>query len=194
MPLRLFACIVLVSALAASGAVAQTRVRTETIKPSAADARKTPEIVSDPSRLPAPVARMRERILAAARSGDLNKVVTVMQSNGTMPIFSSTEARDPALWWKENYPESAGLEALSILIGVLESPFVHVEQGTPQEMYLWPYFARVPLRSLTPEQRVELFRIVTGADYADMLAAGAYSFYRAGIGPDGTWHFFVTGD
>jgi hypothetical protein len=194
MPLRHFVCIALAATLACSGAAAQTRVRTETIKPAAGEAKKLPEIVPDVSRLPAAVARMRERILAAARSGDLNKVATVMQSNETMPIFSSSEARDPATYWKENYPESAGLEALSILVGVLESPFVHVEQGTPQEMYLWPYFARVPLRSLTPEQRVELFRIVTGADYKEMLEAGAYSFYRVGIGPDGTWHFFVTGD
>jgi hypothetical protein len=194
MPLRLLACISLTIALALSGAAAQTRVRTETIKPAAADAKKVPEIVSDMTRLPAPVARMRERILSAARSGDPGKVAAVMRSNETMPIFSSSEARDPSAYWKENYPESAGLEALSILIGVLESPFVHVEQGTPQEMYLWPYFARVPLRALTPEQKVELFRIVTGADYREMLEAGTYSFYRVGIGPDGTWHFFVTGD
>jgi hypothetical protein len=98
------------------------------------------------------------------------------------------------VYWKENYPDSAGLEALSILIGILEAPFVHVEQGTPQEMYLWPYFASVPLNTLTAQQQVELFRIVTGADYKEMMEAGRYSFYRAGIGPDGTWHFFVTGD
>ena len=48
--------------------------------------------------------------------------------------------------------------------------------------------------ALTPQQKVELFRIVTGADYKDMLALGVYSFYRVGIGPDGAWHFFVAGD
>ncbi len=49
-------------------------------------------------------------------------------------------------------------------------------------------------RTLTPEQKVELFKIVTGADYKDMVDFGAYNFYRLGIGADGTWHFFVTGD
>ncbi len=193
MPFLRFALIAVLLVLGISGAMAQTRVRTETIKPTGS-AEKIPEIVADVSRLPDPVARMRERILAAARSGDLNKVATVMQSNETMPIFSPTDARDPATYWKENYPESAGLEALSILIGVLESSFVHVEQGTPQEMYLWPYFARMPLRALTPEQKVELFRLITGPDYKEMAEAGHYSFYRVGIGPDGTWHFFVSGD
>src|SRR6185503_9236852 len=47
-----------------------------------------PEIISDPTQLPAPVARMRARMLEAARSGDLDKLVTVMQSNETMPVFS----------------------------------------------------------------------------------------------------------
>ena len=83
------------------------------------------------------------------------------------------------------------MEALSILINVLETAFVHVDVGTPQEIYLWPYFARIPLKALTPQQRVELFRIVTGADYKDMVEFGVYSFYRLGIAPDGTWQFFV---
>jgi hypothetical protein len=61
-------------------------------------------------------------------------------------------------------------------------------------MYLWPYFARMPIKSITPEQKVELFRLITGADYKDMTEFGAYVFYRLGIAPDGAWHFFVAGD
>jgi hypothetical protein len=153
-----------------------------------------PEIITDLSRLPAPVARMRERILAAARSGDIDKVVAVMRSNQTMPVFSFTNERDPAAYWKANYPNSDGIEILSILVTILEAGFVHVDKGTPQEMYVWPYFARMPIDAITPQQKVELFRIMTGADYKDMTDFGAYVFYRLGIGPDGTWHFFVAGD
>ena len=50
------------------------------------------------------------------------------------------------------------------------------------------------LGALTPQQRVELFRMVTGADYKDMMNLGVYAFYRVGISPDGTWQFFVSGD
>jgi hypothetical protein len=206
-------------AMAGASAFAQTRVRTETIRPPGAQAPQSPaekpgadaqakpspkpappaasappEIITDLSRLPQPVARMRERVLAAAKSGELKKLVTAMQTNETMPIFSLGDEKDPAAFWKKTYPDSDGLEVLAILIGILEAPYVHVEKGTAQEMYLWPYFARMPLKSLTPEQKVELFRIVTGADYKDMIDFGAYSFYRLGIGPDGTWHFFVSGD
>jgi len=206
----------LVLALLAGGsALAPNKVRTETIRPPAAGKPGAPpeskfkssghvvppgsiagaqEIITDVSRLPPAVARTRERILAAARSGELQKLLTVMQMNETMPIFSFSEDKDPVAFWKANYPDSEGVEVLSILITVLETGFVHVDVGTTQEIYLWPYFARLSLKSLTPEQKVELFRIVTGADYKDMIEFGAYSFYRLGIAPDGTWHFFVAGD
>ncbi len=201
---------------------AQTRVRTETIKPQAPPAAAAPggqfqptpapakpdgragaakartptvsEIVTDLSALPPPVARMRARIIEAARTGDVDKVVTVMQSNETMPVFSFANERDAAALWRAIYPESGGLEVLAILIEILEMGFVHVDAGTPQDMYVWPYFAYLPLKQLTPEQKVELFRIVTGSDYRAMQEFGAYVFYRLGIGPDGTWHFFVSGD
>jgi hypothetical protein len=153
-----------------------------------------PEPISDLSRLPAPVARTRERILAAARSGDLSQLVAVMQTGGTMPIFSLNDDKDPIPFWKANYPDSDGLEVLSIAIEILEAGYVHVDQGTAEDMYVWPYFARMPLKALTPIQKVELFKIITGSDYKDMLDFGAYNFYRLGIAPDGTWQFFVAGD
>jgi hypothetical protein len=111
-----------------------------------------------------------------------------------MPVFSFSDDSDPIAFWKANYPDSDGVEALSILINVLEAGFVHADVGSAQEIYLWPYFARVPLNALTPAQRVELFRIVTGADYKEMVEFGVYSFYRLGIAPDGSWQFFVSGD
>ena len=153
-----------------------------------------PEIVADSARLPPAVARTRERILAAARTGRLEALLGVMQANETMPIFSLGDDKEPMLYWRSNYPDSGGVEALATLIGVLETPFVHVDAGTPQEMYLWPYFARVPLKTLMPQQKVELFRLVTGADYKAMLDDGAYNFYRVGISADGGWRFFVSGD
>jgi hypothetical protein len=153
-----------------------------------------PEIIRDLSKLPAPAARTRERILEAARSGNLDRLLIVMQSNETLPVFSFGNERDPIAFWKALYPASEGLEILAILIQVLETGFVHIHKGTPQEMYVWPYFAQVPLKGLTAEQKVELFRIVTGSDYKKMKEFGAYIFYRVGIAPDGIWHFFVAGD
>jgi hypothetical protein len=155
---------------------------------------KISDVLTDVSRLPAPVARMRARIIEAARTGELDKIVTVMQTNETMPIFSFANERDPVAYWRANYPESGGLEVLSILLEILDMGFVHVDAGTPQDMYVWPYFAYVPLKELTSAQKVELFKVVTGSDYRAMQDFGAYIFYRLGIAPDGTWHFFVSGE
>jgi len=163
--------------------------------PSAlARAKAAPEILYDLSRLPPPVARTRERMLEAARSGDIEKLVAVMQASATMPIFTFGEDKNPLVYWRTNYPDSSGVEVLSILVNVLQAGYVLIDRGTPQEMYVWPYFAFTPLATLTPQQKVELFRIVTGSDFKEMNEFGAYIFYRVGIAPDGTWHFFVSGD
>jgi hypothetical protein len=165
---------------------------TETGKGHIAPPSPVAEIITDLSRLPAPVAHTRERLLAAARSGDLQQLAGMMTD--TLPIFAFTDDKDPIAFWKANYPDSEGVEVLSILTLILESGFVRVDEGTPQEIYVWPYFVRMSLGALTPQQRVELFRMVTGGDYKDMMKLGVYAFYRVGISPDGTWQFFVSGD
>jgi len=216
--MRLIICYCTTVAALAIGAsaLAQTAVRTQTIRPAASPpagpsppsaptvvgvdgkiARRalppaTPEIITDLARLPPAVARTRDRILAAARSGDLRKLATLVQERA--PIVSSSGAKEPTALWKANYPDSNGVEVLAILSTILETGFVHIDADSEREMYVWPYFVRVPLKTLTPQQQVELFRIMTGADYKEMLARGAYAFYRLGIGADGRWHFFVSGD
>ena len=117
-----------------------------------------------------------------------------MQSNETLPVFSFGDEKDPIAFWKANFPDSDGVEILATLIQILETGFVHIARGTPQDMYVWPYFAQTPLKDLSREQKVELFRIVTGSDYKEMAEFGAYSFYRVGIAPDGVWHYFVAGE
>ena len=210
MPLRkLLAAIALT--LAATGALAQTAVRTEAIRrpgapipansfqpdgPAAEQSRPADnsKIIRDAAMLPPAVARTRDLILAAARSGDLQKLVAVMQMNKTMPVFTLSNEQSPIMHWKATFPESDGIEVLSILVTILETGFVHVDQGTPQDTFVWPYFARVPIKALTAEQKVELFRIMTGADYKTMADTGGYAFFRLGIAPDGTWRFFVAGN
>jgi hypothetical protein len=193
--------VVVLAAALAVPALAQNPVRTQTIPapPKAKQAQPAapaalPEIVRDPARLPEPVRATRERILAAARSGDPAKVAELMKSMSAMPVFSFGGDNDPLAYWKSSYPDSDGIEVLAILIEVLESPYVVLDPGTAQETYVWPYFAGLPLERLTPEQKVELFRLITGSDWKEMQEFGAYIFYRVGIAPSGQWQFFVAGD
>jgi hypothetical protein len=208
--LRASLVVVLLAILSAGGATAQVRVRTETIRPPAAAV--TPPAAnqfvrpegstSEPpggtgatemARLPPAVLATRARILTAAHTGDLEKFVALMRAEG-MPAFTHTQRQDPTALWKQAYPDSDGVEILAILISILETEAVRVDAGTPQEMYVWPYFARLPIKSLTPEQKVELFQVVTGADYKGMLERGRYVFYQVGIGPDGAWRYFISSD
>jgi hypothetical protein len=200
---------------------AQVRVRTETIRPSSAmppavnqfvpeapdgarasepaagtatPSKTQPDDAAEAATLPPAVKEMRERIIAAASSGDLENLLKLMHANGSMPVFTHTLRQDPATYWKDIYPDSDGVEILSILISILNTPAARIDAGTPQEMYVWPYFARLPIKSLTPAQKVELFRVVTGSDYRQMVERGRYVFYQVGISPDGAWRYFLSSD
>ena len=154
-----------------------------------------PEIIYDLSRLPGPTRRMRELILEATKSGDIDKLRPLlgMGDGATTLSFGGVEG-DLIEFLKQQSGDGEGHEILAILEEVLEAGFVHIDAGKPEELYVWPYFFAVPIEKLTPPQRVELFRIVTAGDYEDMKNYGAYIFYRVGITPEGRWMFFVAGD
>src|SRR5690242_19395229 len=118
---------------ASGGAIAQVRLRTEPIRPpvpalpynqltpAPPDAAappahpEDPEIIADPARLPPAVAATREHILRAARSGDPQQLFALMKAGPSMPVFSHTQRLDPTAIWRESYPDSDGIEVLSIL-------------------------------------------------------------------------------
>lgn len=162
--------------------------------PSDTEAVEVPRVEYDTSVLPAPVRRLREQIIEAAATGDPERLRPIIDANGEPPAFSFNAVEDPIAYLKSISGDSEGREILAILIEVFEAGFVHVDVGTPNEMYVWPYFARYPVDQLTPEQLVELFKLVYAGDYEDMLVYQAYFSYRAGIAPDGTWRYFLAGD
>ncbi|WP_282044693.1 hypothetical protein [Roseibium album] len=153
-----------------------------------------PQVLYNTSVLPKPVARMHSQLRQAALEGDMNRLRMVLESNELPPTLSFGDIGDPIDFLKESSGDGEGFEILAILADTLEAGFIHVDAGTPQEMYIWPYFARFPLSSLTPDQKVEMYRIITAGDFAEMEEFGAWTFYRVGIGPDGTLHYFVAGD
>ena len=159
-----------------------------------ADAAALPEVHYGEEGLPDKVKSMRRRILDATRTGDLEALRPVLQSNEMPPALSGGGSDDPIGTLRLLSGDEKGREILAILQEMLEAGHVHVDVGTPQEMYIWPYFARFPLDKLSGPQMVELFRLITAGDLQDMQEKGVYSFYRVGIGPDGTWHYFEDGD
>ncbi|WOS63774.1 hypothetical protein [Sinorhizobium fredii] len=153
------------------------------------------EVLADVSKIPAPVARMRELIVEAAASGDIERLRPLLGKGPTQTqVSGSGGEEDPIATLKGLSGDQDGVEILAILLDVLSTGFVLADKGTPEEAYVWPYFAEKPLASLTPPEKVDLFRLVTAGDFAGMEELGNYNFYRVGITPDGQWKFFVAGD
>ncbi|MDR7031796.1 hypothetical protein [Mesorhizobium sp. BE184] len=154
-----------------------------------------PEVVYDLSKLPEPVRRMHDLIVEAAKSGDIEKLRPLIGTGDSMTQLSLTDIDgDPIDFLKGLSGDTEGQEILAIMEEVMNAGYSHIDVGTDQELYVWPYFFALPLDKLDARQRVELFKIVTAGDYEDMKQFGAYIFYRVGITPEGRWKFFVAGD
>ncbi|MBS9719952.1 hypothetical protein JYU29_04530 [Tianweitania sp. BSSL-BM11] len=170
------------------------------ISPSAAHPRADPdspppEILYDLQRLPEPVKRMHQLIVEACKSGDLEKLRPLIGTGDSQTQLTLGEIDgDPIDFIRQLAGDDQGQEILAILEEILEAGYVHLDAGTPEELYVWPYFFALPLDKLTPPQRVELFRIVTAGDFEEMKSIGAYIFYRVAITPEGRWSFFVAGE
>jgi hypothetical protein len=175
-------------------------VEEQPTSPSAAHPRADPdapppEVIYDLSRLPEPVRRMHQLIVGACKSGDLQKLRPLIGTGETQTQLTLGEVEGDVIdFLRAQAGDDQGQEILAILEEILEAGFVHLDAGTPEELYVWPYFFAVPLDKLTAPQRVELFRIVTAGDYEDMKSFGSYIFYRVGITPEGRWSFFVAGE
>ena len=151
------------------------------------------EIILDLSTLPEPVRRMRELIVEAAASGDIEQLRT-LTNPGPRQTQVNGEISDPVEAMKSFSGDPEGLEILAILLDILSTGAARMDADSPEEVYVWPYFAGKSLATLTPPERVELLRIVTAGDLIGMEEGGNYNFYRLAITPDGEWKSFTGGD
>ena len=150
---------------------------------------------TDLDALPDPVRRMRRLLLDAAVRGDLNAVARLAGVGETMTQLSlAPEGEDATTLLRQQSGDDEGYEVLAILAEILEAPYVVIDEGTPDALYLWPWFAGASLDALTPAEQVAIFRLMTAGDFQQSLEFGTYVFFRTGIGADGTWAFFLAGD
>ncbi|SCX29902.1 hypothetical protein DSM25558_4818 [Agrobacterium sp. DSM 25558] len=152
------------------------------------------QIEHDISKAPEPVRRLRQLIIDAASTGDIEKLRPLVNTGPNQARVDGDNGNDPIAALKSFSGDPDGLEVLAIIIDLLSTGYARVDAGTPDEMYVFPYFAGKSLTTLTPPEKVELLRIITAGDLADMQEYGNYSFYRIGISPDGQWKFFSAGD
>lgn len=144
--------------------------------------------------LPVPVLEMREAILAAVRSGRIEDLRVAVELNELKPAIADTAVGDPIDYWRGVSADGEGREILTALGQILDAGYLTLPIGRDLEnnrVYVWPYFAGLPLGSLTAEQQAELDRIVPADQAEAMKKGGQYTYYKLGIGADGTWHFFL---
>jgi hypothetical protein len=144
--------------------------------------------------LPEPVREMREAILTAVRSGQMEDLRIAVELNEMKPVIADQAVADPIAHWRQASVDGEGREILAILGQILDAGYTVLPIGKDIEnnrVYVWPYFAEMKLDALTPAQDVELLRLVPGTAFRDMKQAKTYTHYKLGIGADGTWHFFI---
>ena len=89
--------------------------------------------------------------MEACKSGDIEKLRPLLDTgeDATQLSLGGIDG-DPIAFLRELSGDKEGQEILAILEEVLSAGYVHMDAGTPNEMYVWPYFFAVPLDKLTP--------------------------------------------
>ena len=158
------------------------------------------ETISEPSEdldaLPAGARAMRERMLAAVATGDIDALRPVIEFNETPPMFARggkpvgfAAAID---FLKARSFDGKGREILALLGAILEQPYARVRRG-PVETFVWPAFAARQKPDPTPEVRLAMYRCSRFANILLTNDIGLPLIERVGIGADGTWHYFWAG-
>jgi hypothetical protein len=160
----------------------------EKAEPEAAPA--SPEVIYDFNRLPDPIRETLQSIVVAAQSGNIDDMLPVLEENELPPMLSATAVSDPIAFWKKASADGKGQDILAAMLNVFSSGFLRKGEGK-EAMYIWPYFAEMDLTKLTPAQDVDFYRVVPPPQGIEMKKSGKYTYYRAGIGADGVWHYFL---
>lgn len=192
--LFLLAPLILVHCLAwAFPALPQTAKEKSASTKKQQQVRQATEIKYGTEGLPSQVLEMREAILSAVRSGRIEELRYAWELNELKPDLGGQPVADPIVHFKQISDDGEGREILAVLGEILDSGHVALPLGPDVEnsrVFVWPYFAEVPLDKLSPGQEVELLRLVPPAGIKAMRAAGKYTHWRLAIGADGTWHSF----
>jgi hypothetical protein len=147
--------------------------------------------------LPGPVMEMRDALLMAVRSGNIDDLKSAIQWNEMPPVIAAGKIDDPIAYWKSISGDGQGREILAIIDNVLSAGHAVLPVGRDVEnskLFVWPRFAEMDLSKLKPEEEVQLYRLATPAEVKVMIAKKKWLGYRIAIGAEGTWHSFQKGE
>jgi hypothetical protein len=165
--------------------------------PPAAAIEQISDPISDLAALPPRVRALRDKILAAAQSGDIANLRAPIEWNETPPVFGRG-AQHPHTFdeiieaLKARSFDGKGNEILAILRAIFEQPYARVTRG-PVTLYVWPAFAVKQTPDISDDTRLAMWRCTRFANLGTHNDIGLPLIERVGIGADGTWHYFYSG-
>ncbi len=166
-------------------------------KPSEAEAPKRAAANRDPAKpLTQQAAEMRELIIASALRGRLEDLKDAIQWNELPPDFGADDAGQPIAALKALSADGSGYDVLVALLNVISMPHATVPLSKDVEnpdLFVFPYLATRDLKTLSPRQTLDLYRLMPAKAASAMLESGRYSGWIATIAADGTWHSFRKG-
>ncbi len=148
---------------------------------------------STPQPLPKGVIEMLDGIQAAVRTGRIEDLKPAIAWNELPPSIDASKVDDPISFWRKQSADGEGREILAILAAIIDAGYAVLPLGRDVEnnrLYVWPRFAEMALDTLSPEDEVQLYRLVSPAQVKAMREKRKWTWYRLAIGADGTWHSF----
>lgn len=143
--------------------------------------------------LPIPVQEMRDAILIATTSGDIEDLRTAIEWNELPPEFGFDGGLDPIEQFRKLSKDGSGREFLAILANLLSQAPAQLPIGPDHEnngVLVWPYISELDPQKLSPAQQVELYRLMPVAEAQEVMKHPKWTWYRLAIAADGTWHIF----
>ena len=158
---------------------------------------KFSEPMTDAAALPRAVVAIRQKILQACATRDIEALRIPIDWNEVRPLFERGVKRapgeDPIERLKALSFDGKGEEILTLLRNVLRQAYVIETRGNTK-MFVWPAFALKPPVDPTPDERQLMLACVRFADLGRADKAGRPPPMRIGIAADGVWHYFWSAD
>jgi hypothetical protein len=143
--------------------------------------------------LPPAVAAMRDAILEAVQTGDIEDLKAALDLNELKPELAAEVVPDPVAFWRKASADGTGHDILATLGTLFELPHTVQPLGKDPEntgLFIWPAFADRPLAQLSMDEDAQLARLEPPDRVQRMKADGRYTGWRLVIGADGVWHSF----
>lgn len=104
---------------------------------------REPEILvsSDLAALPPAVAEMRDKLIDAAHTGEIEALRPIIEAQEVPPTLSFGSVDDAIEYLLLESTTGDGIDVLATLLNVLDTPYAVFDASGDRPSYVWPYLA-----------------------------------------------------